>query len=162
LPWPSVRSRCAVRARVPCICFIHPMRLCVVIRIAPGVSPGETRARLKPRGERFLCAFRVAEAADARLAFARRLIPLLCPVVQPGNRVDGRVHRSDPATLRAQSASAARRERSRNWSRICARICSIALPACGLSRFGQLRISSMPAGRLLFPQKTLRHARQTL
>ena len=37
--------------------------------------------------EEFLCAFRVAKAAHATLAFARRLVAILRPVVQPGGRL---------------------------------------------------------------------------
>ena len=36
--------------------------------------------------EKLLCAFRVAKAAHATLAFARRLMAVLDPVVQPGGR----------------------------------------------------------------------------
>ncbi|ANB72414.1 hypothetical protein AYM40_08605 [Paraburkholderia phytofirmans OLGA172] len=36
--------------------------------------------------EKFLRAFRVAKAAHATLAFARRLVAALRPVVQPGSR----------------------------------------------------------------------------
>ncbi|MEA3115741.1 MAG: hypothetical protein QOG58_5540, partial [Caballeronia sp.] len=36
--------------------------------------------------EKFLCAFRVAKAAHATLAFARWLVAVLGPVVQAGGR----------------------------------------------------------------------------
>src|SRR6202051_655730 len=41
--------------------------------------------------EKFLCAFRVAKAAHTTLAFARRLVAVLCAVVQPGGRFDEHV-----------------------------------------------------------------------
>lgn len=37
-------------------------------------------------GEKFLCAFRIAKASHTTLAFARRLVDVLRPVVQPGGR----------------------------------------------------------------------------
>jgi hypothetical protein len=37
-------------------------------------------------GEKLLCAFRMAKASHATLAFARRLVAVLRPVVQPGGR----------------------------------------------------------------------------
>ena len=38
--------------------------------------------------EKFLCAFRVAKATHAPLAFACRLMAVLCAVVQPSSRLD--------------------------------------------------------------------------
>ena len=38
--------------------------------------------------EKFLCAFRIAKAAHATLAFACRLVAVLCAVVQSGGRFD--------------------------------------------------------------------------
>ncbi len=39
-------------------------------------------------GEKLLCAFRVAKAAHAALAFPGPLVAVLRPVVQPGGRLD--------------------------------------------------------------------------
>src|ERR1700712_399113 len=41
--------------------------------------------------EKFLCAFRVAKASHATLAFARRSMAVLCSVVQSGRRFDEHV-----------------------------------------------------------------------
>ena len=46
--------------------------------------------RPEPR-EKFLCAFQVAEAAHATLAFSRRLVAVLCTAVQTGGRFDEHV-----------------------------------------------------------------------
>ncbi len=41
--------------------------------------------------EKFLCTFRVAKAAHATLAFARRLVAVLCSVVQSAGGFDEHV-----------------------------------------------------------------------
>ena len=46
-------------------------------------------------GEKLLCAFRVAKAAHAALAFPGRLVAVLRPVVQPGGRFDEQVLHAD-------------------------------------------------------------------
>ncbi len=50
------------------------------------VLPDRPEAR-----EKFLCAFRVAKAAHATLAFARWLVAVLCAVVHSGGRFDEHV-----------------------------------------------------------------------
>ena len=50
------------------------------------VLPDRTEAR-----EKFLCAFRVAKAAHATLAFACRLVAVLGAIVEPGCRFDEHV-----------------------------------------------------------------------
>ena len=47
--------------------------------------PDQSEAR-----EKFLCAFRVAKATHATLAFAGRLVADLCTIVQPGCSFDGK------------------------------------------------------------------------
>jgi hypothetical protein len=46
-------------------------------------------------GEKLLCAFRVAKAVHAALAFPGRLVAVLRPVVQPGGRFDEHVLHAD-------------------------------------------------------------------
>src|SRR5471032_334298 len=71
--------------------------------------------------EKFLCAFRVAKATHATLAFAGRLVAVLCTIVQPGCSFDEHVLHAhqlrDLGFCRRIAAQLIRDNLARHWTR---------------------------------------------